>query len=348
MSLENETPETVTSGVVNQSELKSSSFKIVRDASAVNFGSRKQIAEMLLGSIRWQAADFGYCLCPGYDKHTTLQGSRDCRVNLDGVPTVFCFHQHCAGEVAAANWALRREILNLKGLSNSHSFTVANADEIELQRREDRKRRTQLAREARSWLPRIFTNQRWPIDQIQAESVTFIPKLPEEHWQLHLRLFEPCDVVWIGLDVRDTGQPWHVYQFREVGDWLRSPSIPGSFTCPATFMPVTYSRQKKNVRDRRFIVVESDILDKNQMGAVLKWLSCQATLRAVVDTGGRSLHGWFEFPPFEVLERWKTILPAIGCDRALFNPSQPCCLAGAARGDAYQRLLGLRLAGGSL
>ena len=335
MTPEKETPGAGTSGVVSQTESKS----LTRDASVVNFAIRRRKAEMLLGSIRWQAADFGYCLCPGYEKHTTPESWRDCRVNLDGVPTVYCFHQRCADDVAAASRELRAEILRLDESADGHHFVIVGADDIDLQRRDDQNRRTRLAREARTWLPRILATHSWPVNQIQAESPTPIPKLPEDHWRLHLSLFHPSDVVWIGLDVRDTGQRWHVYKFREVCDWLRSPSVPGSFTCPSTFKALTYSRQKKTVQDRRFLVVESDILDKNQMGAVLKWLASQATLRAVVDTGRKSLHGWFDFPPFEVFDRWKTVLPAIGCDRALFNPAQPCRLAGAARGAVYQRLL---------
>jgi hypothetical protein len=345
MSVEKETPGAGTSGVVTQTESKSSSFTLTRDAGVVNFAPRRQRAEKVLGSIQWQAANFGYCVCPGHQKHTTAEGPRDCRVNLDGIPTVYCFHQHCADDVAAATRELRAEILGLETSADGHIFVIVDAAETDQQRREEQKRRLRLAREARTWLPRILATHSWRVDHIQAESPTPIPKLPEEHWRFHLGLFQPSDVVWIGRNVRETGQRWHVYRFREVGNWLRSLSVPGSFICPSTFKVLTFSRQKKNVQDRRFLVVESDIFDKDQMGAVLKWLTSQATLRAVIDTGGKSLHGWFDFPEFELFERWSTVLPAIGCDRALFNPAQPCRLGGALRGEVYQRLLWLNLDG---
>jgi hypothetical protein len=41
----------------------------------------------------------------------------------------------------------------------------------------------------------------------------------------------------------------------------------------------------------------------------------------------------------------KNILPNLGCDPALFKPSQPCRLPGARRGDKTQALLYLDLEG---
>jgi len=63
-------------------------------------------------------------------------------------------------------------------------------------------------------------------------------------------------------------------------------------------------------------------------------------LHAIVDTAGKSLHGWFESP---VKQEWenqlKAFLVPLGCDPATFKPSQPVRMAGAKREDKTQSLL---------
>src|SRR5512137_1345297 len=70
----------------------------------------RQIASQLLGAIDWQTEVSGYCKCPGEAFHTSANGKKDCRVNVDGAPTIFCFHASCAPAVAEANRRLRREL----------------------------------------------------------------------------------------------------------------------------------------------------------------------------------------------------------------------------------------------
>ena len=103
----------------------------------------------------------------------------------------------------------------------------------------------------------------------------------------------------------------------------------------------TFSRSNDNVLHRRFLVVESDVLSKDQVGAIFGFLRNDVgmPLRAIVDTGGKSLHGWFDFPKRTVFEELQIVLPQLGCDPGLFKPSQPCRLPGVRRGDQYQRLI---------
>jgi hypothetical protein len=68
------------------------------------------IAMSILGSIDWQTEVSGFCRCPGEAYHTSANGRKDCRVNVDGAPTIFCFHASCAPAVAEANGRLRREL----------------------------------------------------------------------------------------------------------------------------------------------------------------------------------------------------------------------------------------------
>src|SRR6185369_5407175 len=70
----------------------------------------RQIASRLLGAVDWQNEVSGFCKCPGEAMHTSQNGKKDCRVNVDGAPTIFCFHASCVGAVAEANRRLRREL----------------------------------------------------------------------------------------------------------------------------------------------------------------------------------------------------------------------------------------------
>jgi hypothetical protein len=58
-----------------------------------------------------------------------------------------------------------------------------------------------------------------------------------------------------------------------------------------------------------------------------------------VDTGGKSLHGWFDMPKKAIFDELETILPLLGCDPGLFKPSQPCRMPGVPRGEKYQTLI---------
>ena len=179
--------------------------------------------------------------------------------------------------------------------------------------------------------------------------VKLIDSDPRTDWLLLLRLFAPEDVVWIGRTTGDSASAEHdaewqkfcATRFRTAAEWLQEKSCPGLFTCPSIFTAGSHSRCNDNVIQRRFLVVESDALDRNQVCAVFHWLEQFTRLRAIVDTAGKSLHGWFEVPPDSTMDELKIILPVFGCDPALFKLAQPCRLPGAARPDKENRIQSL-------
>ncbi len=71
---------------------------------------RKGIAVRLLGEIKWRTTTEGFCKCPGVGLHTATNGERDCKVCLDGAPTISCFHNSCRAKVDELNRLLRSEI----------------------------------------------------------------------------------------------------------------------------------------------------------------------------------------------------------------------------------------------
>lgn len=49
----------------------------------------QNIAESIFGGIDWIDFSTGFARCPGEHLHSHRTGKRDCRVNLDGAPTLF-------------------------------------------------------------------------------------------------------------------------------------------------------------------------------------------------------------------------------------------------------------------
>lgn len=72
--------------------------------------TRHRITVKLLGAIEWSADTKGFCTCPGQHLHTSGNKPHDCEVHLDGAPTIYCFHNSCAGIRDAVNRELRSRI----------------------------------------------------------------------------------------------------------------------------------------------------------------------------------------------------------------------------------------------
>src|SRR5512137_1110060 len=145
----------------------------------------RQIASQLLGAIEWQTEVSGYCKCPGEALHTSANGKKDCRVNVDGAPTIYCFHASCSAAVAEANRRLRREVnafpweLRLPSGQVLRSGNVLQAGGAVLPREvvkaralaEGRQAGEQLLLEtlsaaAERFRPELFDFFRWPMAQI--------------------------------------------------------------------------------------------------------------------------------------------------------------------------------------
>jgi hypothetical protein len=275
-------------------------------------------------------AEQGFITCPGESCHTTPNTDPDCKLfhNDDGSVRLYCHHKSCRDVINHVNRRLAacHERCNRKRRRKSIPGLV------------DRER---LTKQARGELLEKFA---WPYDNIVADSDDAINEPVEQHYCQIFGLFADQDIVWCGRDVRDTGRPRHAWRFRTVREWLAETSCPGQFIAPNTFQAGTYSRAAANVLFRKFLVVESDTLGRDEIGAVFRWLdlSVGLRLRAIVDTAGKSLHGWFDYPNGVVFSRLEQWLPGFGCDPAMFNPAQPCRLPGALRDGQYQKLIFIR------
>lgn len=296
--------------------------------------SASEIVEHVVGEVTWIGEDQGYCQCPGRAQHTSQNGRRDCAVYLNGVPTIHCLHASCASTVERKNRELREAI------RAGHAAGTPEPSAGELKRLTEARRRCERIRtRASKSQPQVLKRWSWPYDEIVASSPTVIPEARVEQTRLLLGAFRPGDHVWIG-DRSDSGLPDHSVCFKPVEEWLKCAEFHSQLICPVAFKPDCCSRSNENVVARRFLVVESDTLSKDEVGAVFRWLSeaVGAELLAVIDTAGKSLHAWFAWPGDDQLDEMKLVLPALGCDPKLFTASQPVRLAGGLREGKVQSL----------
>ena len=308
----------------------------------------------------------GLFKCPGRHWHTTPNAETDCKlfINDAGYFQLHCVHTSCHDSIAVVNSILakRRGIavghapLDKGAVLDANSKSKIDNDPPATIQKQDKSGgresqstpkeagiRAELRRQRRmeNALSDIIREFEWPYEQMVKDSRGGIDEPVHEHYYQAFCLFEDADFVWCGRDVQDTGSPAHASRFRPVRQWLAETTCPGSFICPSTFKQGVYSRSKEHVLRPKFLVVESDKIGKNEIGALFRWLktSVGLRLRMVVDTAGKSLHGWFDYPHPRLLQQLEYFLPALGCDPALFNPSQPCRLPGAVRDGHHQKLI---------
>ena len=299
--------------------------------------SAKELAESILGAIDWTESTTGYCECPGKKLHSLKDGAKDCAVYLDRVPTVNCFHGSCKPAVDAANKRLRAAILNPTG---DVEFVPRKMTNEEREKMVVREKNARLQLRARKALPTILKKYRWTSEQMLNDSPINVRINEEHHWRWLLSKFKNDDVLWIG-ERNDSGHYTNSLNFKTMADWLTFEWAPHPFICPSVFKNNSVSRSNENVVERRFVVVESDLLSRDEVGAVFRYLvDCGLKLVAVVDTAGKSLHGWFEYPADdELMIDLRLVLPALKCDPKMLTASQPARLPGAMRVEQRQKLL---------
>ncbi|MGC3956646.1 MAG: hypothetical protein QM813_01320 [Verrucomicrobiota bacterium] len=324
----------------------------------------RTVAAGIVGVVDWQTEVSGFCRCPGEALHTQHNGMKDCRISVDGAPTIFCFHASCAPVVAEVNRTFRRAIgLSPWEITLPGGRVLRNGDVLQssgevlprefLQARaraEGRDADEQTVLEtvrvlAERFAPQMFERFHWPVTQIVADSPLQVSERDaEDQFRTWLRLWPAHCHVWIG-DVFSSGKPEHKTHFRPVSDWYQIGPVLGNFTCGSSFKPGSYRRCNENLNGQRFLVIESDTLAKDEVGAVFAYLQRRLhyKLHCIIDTAGKSLHAWFDAPRDPVREaRLKAGLVAFGCDPKVFTYSQPVRVPGAWRDGKLQRLVWLK------
>ena len=319
------------------------------------------MAEEVLGQIHWLDESTGYGECPGRQNHTTPDGPKDCRIHVDGTPTVHCLHASCASDVADASRRLR-DAMNaypVRSVSATPPAPTTNSPHI-------KGREPELGKLASEALPIILKDYACNIEGLSAQSRRFREFPPIDPLSYLTLLQKVCGkeaVIWIG-DKYDSGSPDHAKHWQSIAQWKgQIGDNLGPYVCASKFKPGTFTRSNDQIAKRGFFVVECDAIDetvakkhaakealtdddrrrnKQLSVAILLWLrnAVGLKLRAVVDSGNKSVHGHFEMPPDEVRQELEAILPALKCDPAAWRPSQPVRMPGyTSESGRAQRLI---------
>lgn len=201
-------------------------------------------------------------------------------------------------------------------------------------------RREMRVTRARRMLPTVLRDYKWTRDEMEKHRW---PDFKASGYFLH-GMFKMNDVVWMG-QVHQSGynpEKKRDYRrnFRPVHEWLTT-AFRGPFISHCTFHPGTESRNNQSMATRPYYVVESDRLGIDEVGAIFNWLVTRGSkLRAVVFSGKRSLHGWFDYAG-EDIEELSDMLVGLDCDPACLRASQPVRLPGVIRPETrlHQSLL---------
>ncbi len=274
------------------------------------------IAENLLGEIRWNSNVLGYSQCPGKDLHSNSSGPRDCRIIIDGVPTIHCVHNSCTSVIGECNRRLRSNITKATAQPKPWNNYKPQSSPEAIQ---NTKVMSILGKHAID-----------PKDIYQKSPDQLIGVSQADLWRSFLGIFQLDDIVWIG-DIKDSGSPRHSRHFKQVSEWLKHNSCPGPRITPSTYKSEVYSRSNPNVVNHRFIVIESDTRPKLEQWAIINMIRQITRLRAIIDSGNKSLHAWFDRPNDRIMEVIKRTISKLGVDPAGLRPTQPFRMPGIPR-----------------
>lgn len=258
---------------------------------------RCKIASDIAGGILWKGPAWGETTCPS---------GHDCRIYIDDNPRpkFFCFHTGC-----------QKQDSQLQEWNRQLRERCGDLIKRPLMPEE---------KEERDWFRRLH-DLRNNVERYILPAMIKQPPVPLSHW-LQISPFAVTDmdgqqqfkayvtglfqdapilsmtpVVWIG-ERYESGSPEFARNFKTTAEWLRVNYHPGSQICLSQFraagtngQPIC-QRQKQNVLNRDYIVLESDSISKEQFGVLIKFMQESLMLRAITDTGNKSLHAVFDRP----------------------------------------------------
>lgn len=294
-------------------------------------GQRREVAEQLLNTaaqhVAWLDDTLGYCPCPNADKHTHRTAPRDCRVYIDEHPHIWCWHQSCKAANAEATSELQRRLAAL--WDPSQPVPDLTPDQIARSEacRTRQEREAQIVAKAKDYEPILRQSPELDL----SKSPSQIAPLERQTYQF-LSLLPSDDIVYIG-DRHESGRPEHAERFRSVKEWLALDGVPTrNFVVPSAFRPGVTGRMKSEVVARRLLVFERDDGDTKFMLQTAEWGRRFLRLRAVVGTGGKSLHAHYDWPGDAIATELVIILETWGFDVSIIRAgNQLCRLPGTIR-----------------
>ena len=304
------------------------------------------VAESMLGPIRWVGPNKGFCTCPGKHLHTHLTREKDTAIFLapdTGLPTVYCFHSSCVDLVREFNGHLRNVFEMEDLLVPEPPAERAVREALSAKKRAAR----QKAQNARSTVLTKYA-EGWYSREVKRDS-------GRSQALLWANQFDDDALLWVGEP--HEMKPQHFYtaaEFKRAVERAESDEVLPHFCGASTFKDPRGRRRNANVLSSPFFVVEGDDLagDRNtEQGreenkaacwSLFTWMAKDLgmDLRFVVDSGNKSLHGWFRQIPDEGRRiEMQEFLTHLGCDPVTFRPAQPVRLPGAVRENGKPQTL---------
>jgi len=172
-----------------------------------------------------------------------------------------------------------------------------------------------------------YLSREWHYDLWDASPILIPYELDEQAHLVARHLFHPEENLWMG-DEKDSGQPRHAAHFRPREEWQKETRLPPRIAA-GTFHPGSTSRGAESLSLTPFIIIESDDLigrkpetpeereeNRRQCAALIAFMrdTFKLTLRAVIDTRGKSLHAWFDRPSPAALQALATIAEYLAID----------------------------------
>lgn len=210
------------------------------------------------------------------------------------------------------------------------------------------------AKRAQSALPALIEKYKWSPYEVRADSPTHIDEYAHLPSVFLAALFAPFEFVWSG-EAFHSGEA-HRRKWRTVSEWNNAPpETIGPLSAPATWRSGTFSRKRKNIAEAPFIVLNFDKIPTTgkepetseeisrlvcESLAITRWLreGCGWSLSAILWTGSKSFHIWFEMPPEDHIAAIKESMVILGINRSLIgSPGHPARLPGMIHEKTGQR-----------
>ena len=256
--------------------------------------------EAILEVVTWNADGTAVVRCPGESLHHSAGGVP---LFYPSPPRVHCFHESCRDAVQRANY----ELALLEGDADQLYDREPTPEEIAQQKFRKRLRKLQRLAKTRL-LPTLapVTEAEWlsrspvPVSGVPLDEqfLLFLSIFPKSHRETFWKDDQPT-ILWTGFKT-ESGEGCEL-NFRTVADWEKRGSPYGPLVSLFAFRPEvldTGQRRKSSTGLRLFMVLESDKLPIEKCGGTIRWMQQWSRLRALVLSGGKSVHAFFNVPEY--------------------------------------------------
>lgn len=164
------------------------------------------------------------------------------------------------------------------------------------------------------------------------------PPETQEPWGVLELLFPGDPLLCLATRKQD------VFQTRQLSEW-KADGIQNNFIVPSPMRArtgVTQDGKKSgrcldNTGERKFLVIESDELARDEQWTLISHLAHLAPLIMVLDTGNKSLHAWFRCDGnIGTEEHFMTLAVRLGADKATWTACQLVRLPGGSHDKTEQ------------